>query len=103
MLILLHVAVVNEVNLQYMIDCGECTSIEDCNFDTVQEFDYAQTALIDEGKNHIIYWNDNIHSDPDLYIKAFIQALKYTNINYKIIEVVMKEEDVRNNFKGERY
>ena len=44
----LHVAVLREDELNQSIKEKECSSVVDCDFDLAQEFDYAQTVLINE-------------------------------------------------------
>ena len=103
MLNFLKIAIVTDYNLKVMINSGDCTSIVDCPFDIAQEFDYAQTAFVDVERNYIIYWSDNIHSDPDMYIEAFTDALSYVNVEYTIEKVVMMSKDVKEKYKGVEY
>lgn len=104
MLILQQIAIVPEENLITLIDEEICTSIKDCPFDEIQEFDYAQTALLDVDRGYIIYWNDNIHCNPNLYIDAFTEALSYSGVDYKIKQVVELEDDFKNKkYNGETY
>lgn len=102
MLKLIKASVISQEELYKYIKDGYCESIDDLDYDLTQEFDYAQTALIDMDNNHIIYWSDNIHSDPDLFIKAFESGLKYSNVEYIIIDSVVLNKDLES-MTGEKY
>lgn len=99
-----QIAVISKDDLQEWINDGSCTSIEDLDFDLVQEYDYAQTALVDVDKRHIIYWNDNIHSNPDAFIEAFTSALTHTGQEYNIDKYCMLDKDLlAKNYSGDKY
>lgn len=100
----LRVSVANEDTLKILIKEGICNSIKDCDFHVLQEFDYAEMALLDIDKKHIIYWDDNIHSNPKEYISAFIDGLKYGNVNYNLEDVVMMDSELYSEeYIGKKY
>lgn len=102
MLNLLVVSVIDKERLEELIQEGKCTSISDLDPSVPQGYDYAETALIDSDKNHIIYWNDNIHEHPSDFINAFTTALKYTNIKYLTKKLCMLNNTLKK-FSGEKY
>lgn len=99
---LIKAAVIEKDVLESFIQDGYCTSIDDLSFDDATGFDYAQTALIDNDINKILYWEDNIHGNPDDYISAFTDALIHYGIEYSIIEKVYKYDDLKK-LSGQRY
>jgi len=102
MLNLTQVAVINQETLNELINEGECTSIDDVNFSDAQFGDYSQTALIDEDQKYIIYWNDNIHGNPDDFMDGFTSALQHLDIEYLLEEEVKLENDMKE-YKGVTY
>ena len=102
MINLTQVAVIDQELLEELINDGECTSIEDVKFDDVQFEDYAQTALVNEDQKYIIYWNDNIHGNPDDFMDGFTSALQHLDIEYSLEEEVKLDSDMKE-YKGVTY
>jgi len=102
MLNLTQVAIINKETLDELINEGECTSINDVRFSDAQFGDYAQTALIDKDQKYIIYWNDNIHGNPDDFMDGFTSALQHLDIEYLLEEKVKLESDMKE-YKGIAY
>lgn len=102
MLNLLHISVLDEDSLNIFIEEDGYKYIKDIPFDEAQSFDYAQTALVDKDEKHILYWNDNIHCRPDLYVEAFLEALRYAGVEYSCEKIVMIEEDLKD-YSGKTY
>jgi len=102
MLNLTQIAVIDQELLDELINDGECTSIKDVNFEDVQFGDYAQTALVDEDRKWIIYWNDNIHGNPDDFLDGFTNALEHLDIEYSLETEVRMDTDMKG-YKGVTY
>ena len=102
MINLTQVAVIDQETLDELINEGECTSIDDVDFNDAQFGDYAQTALVNEDQKYIIYWNDNIHGNPDDFIDGFTSALQHLDIEYLLEEKVKLKSDMKE-YKGVTY
>lgn len=92
----LHVSIANKQDLESLIEEGECTSIEDCDWESLQNFDYAQQAIIDIEKKDILYWNDNIHSNPQEFMDGFKLGLDHSGVKYEIKKAIMTSEELHN-------
>jgi hypothetical protein len=91
-LIIKEVAVISKDDEEYFNLDSDRGEILDC--------DYAQTVvLIDD---EIIYWNDNIHHSPDIFMSGFIKALDLSGVNYEYEEAVMYAKDLEG-YKGCKY
>ena len=102
MLNLLEVSVTDREMVDDMVKEGECNSIEDLDPELLQEYDYAQTALIDEDRKYIIYWNDNMHGHPEDFINGFTSALEHLDIEYSIEKEVMLDYELEE-YSGAKY
>ncbi len=89
MINLLQIAVIEESNLQKLIDQKWCKGVDDCDFVLAQEFDYAETMLVDEDNKLVLYRDDNIHSSPQTFIDGFTKALDHMCVKYTITKTVM--------------
>jgi len=58
-------------------------------------WDYAETALIDLDRGHVIIWDDNIHGNPDGDIAMFLYALGYAGVDYEVSEDVILKQDMK--------
>jgi len=66
----------------------------------VLDGDYAQTAVL--VNDEIIYWNDNIHHSPDIFMSGFIKALDLSGVSYEYEETIMFARDLEG-YKGCKY
>jgi len=66
----------------------------------ILEGDYAQTAIL--VNDEIIYWNDNIHHNPDIFMSGFMKALGLSGVGYEFEEIVMYAKDLEG-YKGCKY
>lgn len=66
----------------------------------ILDCDYAQTAII--VNNEIVYWNDNIHGNPDDYIRGFLKSLELSKVKYDKKEVIKYAKDLEI-LKGVKY
>ena len=109
MINLLKVNVFTDYDIENVVNNGEIESLEkpeDIKYikDEVDcDWDYAQTALIDIDKNEILYWNDNIHDDPDKTISDFTDGLKYAKVEFSLITGYIYDKDLRENYTGVKY
>ncbi len=102
----LKIHVLTEDDLSMLIEEGSCTSINDidcsqCDFN----WDYHQIALVDItcDRNNRIMWNDNIHTNIEENIENFLDGIRHTGLTPIVTEIVMMEDDLRNNFTGTLY
>lgn len=100
---LLKVHIFEEADLRYLEEEGY-TDISEIDVNTYDfNWDYAQTALVDEEKSEVLIWNDNMHTYIDKDIENFINGLKYAGVDVEIKECVMMYDDLLKKYSGVRY
>jgi hypothetical protein len=62
--------------------------------------DYAQTAVL--VNDEIIYWNDNVHHSPDIFMSGLMKGLQLSGVGYEYEETIMYAKDLEK-FNGCKY
>lgn len=103
MKIFYKVHVFTEDDLKFLEEDG-LDSIEDIDVATYDfGWDYAQMALIDADSEEVLIWDDNIHTNVEVNIANFLQGYKYSGNEYKVRELVMMDQTIKDNYSGKRY